>query len=866
MTGLVADKLAYFAKTLRSPPCRGHQWPSIQVLVAILSLFALVQESFCLNMRTSDQQALQQMSQRWQGVLTTSNQPWTFSSDCFTTPFYGLTCIDGGAAGVYITQIVIDSGWGGEDTSVAFSGLGQNMPDLATLVIQGYNLSLDAQVALFAQSLRTLSIYDSPMPVMADTGNLPALNAFILSNAAELQILPALASSSSLSAIQLLELPTLASIQGPWPTVTTGLTLTIQTCPLLNDLPSFAPLSNLNTLNLVELPNLMNLLPDPPAYPCKLTQVTLRQLPALHSLPDFSGCPLANLALIGLTAMPLDALDTNLAAYTLTKVTIDDPDRTDFPTFMCVANASTLALIVHSGSYSSLPDCLCYTHLTTLSPFVVPTLTWVPLCLFTMPKLASFDLGLADGLIVNSTVTNFDWHLPSLIELTLPPHYVTHNVPNSHSTLGAATNPELTLTITGSPVNAAIPDQYFLIFPTLTGLFATSLGFQSPLPSSLLTLSKLQLLVLANNSFTGSFPVELLQLPSLSNINLGYNSFSGDMSNLTTANFSGNLLSIISFTNNTLDLCSIHPNYTFPFPAEESCMIGGYCTGCTPNWSLCTAQCRPLPPPISPPFGGIPLFQSPGAAPTPLLTPVSPPSSPSQQTPPSPLQPPSAIPALQPFVSAPSPVTAPVYSGPCGGPPPAVGDWDCSSNGEWVSNSSVLTTDPITIEAPVTVIEGNLSAPTIILTNFSNTLTVTGCIFNVSTVELTLNHNDIQHLVTSDPSRTKTLLAQNASVGCDPISAIPISLTLPSDACQQVSTSSSSNTNPSTLVAVFGVDSSGCKSPGSKSNTWWIILASVVGGVVLIVIVLVILILKVPALRSRLLPALDRRSMYKSNI
>ena len=148
--------------------------------------------------------------------------------------------------------------------------------------------------------------------------------------------------------------------------------------------------------------------------------------------------------------------------------------------------------------------------------------------------------------------------------------------------------------------------------------------------------------------------------------------------------------------------------------------------------------------------------------------------------------------------------------------------------------------------AAVTVITGNLTSDTILFDGFGSTLSVTGCINNLSAITIQLSLKDLEKIGKSN--YLQTLLSYgNSSNGCSVPRLVDIKIGLKDSSCKKVQVQST-RANASTFAAVFSVDNSRC-------NRWWIILVSIVCGViVLLALIFALLVAFVPTVRSKIRP------------
>ena len=149
-------------------------------------------------------------------------------------------------------------------------------------------------------------------------------------------------------------------------------------------------------------------------------------------------------------------------------------------------------------------------------------------------------------------------------------------------------------------------------------------------------------------------------------------------------------------------------------------------------------------------------------------------------------------------------------------------------DGAWTSYSSI-NQSTITVSSP-TIINGNLTTSTIIISDLGASINVTGCI-NASIVTIVLTDADIALLeskhgktltrqLLTQPSSCPTLVLESVNVNNDGVHS-----------CKKIKTSQVENS--SGLVATFTLDSSRC-------HVWWIVLVSLICAVIVLAAVLVV--------------------------
>lgn len=155
--------------------------------------------------------------------------------------------------------------------------------------------------------------------------------------------------------------------------------------------------------------------------------------------------------------------------------------------------------------------------------------------------------------------------------------------------------------------------------------------------------------------------------------------------------------------------------------------------------------------------------------------------------------------------------------------------------------------------APIqTVVIGNVASTTLVLGRGSSLIIQSGCASNLSDVTIELNASDLDSIDNS----TQTLLSIDIDSTCTNLSAINLNTAVNGKSCKNV-TATRIETS-SQLVALFSIDSSGCKNGGS-SNKWWIIVVAVVVPVVVVVLIVVLLVALVRPVRECILPYSKRR-------
>lgn len=131
------------------------------------------------------------------------------------------------------------------------------------------------------------------------------------------------------------------------------------------------------------------------------------------------------------------------------------------------------------------------------------------------------------------------------------------------------------------------------------------------------------------------------------------------------------------------------------------------------------------------------------------------------------------------------------------------------------------------------VIVGNLTAPSVTISNPSASITVQGCV-ETTTVEITLTPAQIE-VLQKTPSAPRTILTQLGSHCPNSLASVTVSSSTSGKTCKKLkATKDDVNSNASNLAIALRVDVGGCR-------VWWIVLASVLGGVVIIATIIPIL-------------------------
>ena len=170
-----------------------------------------------------------------------------------------------------------------------------------------------------------------------------------------------------------------------------------------------------------------------------------------------------------------------------------------------------------------------------------------------------------------------------------------------------------------------------------------------------------------------------------------------------------------------------------------------------------------------------------------------------------------------------------------------------------VTNASVLigpNAGPVLIGGDL--ISNTTSTVGITFDGTSSTLTVRGCIGNLSTVNILLGKDEVERFSKSSRLSNTSLLFGDL---CYNTSQDDTGLTysLKQSSCRKVTGKLMRSTTTNSFGVYFTVDSSKC-------NVWWIIVVSVVGGLVVIaVIVVIILAVTVPVFRNKIRPFSHRK-------
>ena len=169
-------------------------------------------------------------------------------------------------------------------------------------------------------------------------------------------------------------------------------------------------------------------------------------------------------------------------------------------------------------------------------------------------------------------------------------------------------------------------------------------------------------------------------------------------------------------------------------------------------------------------------------------------------------------------------------------------------NGIWTADASVDT--PVLVIPPgasETIVNANISSPTIVFSGIGNTLIINqGCTTNLTSITIELTQEELKKLGKSNSNLTLIVYA-GTDRNCSNSGNVTVKTTLKNDGCRKVK-ATKINQNSSTLNAVFTLDNSRC-------NLWWIILVSVIAGILVLGIIAVLLLMAFsPAFRTKIRP------------
>lgn len=735
-----------------------------------------------LAMNTSDVQGLQAIARHWAALTTLSSLPWTnLASACTgatTSNVYGVTCGNNGGLAV-VTAIKIDEQYA-ENKTDTLPALSSFFSKLATMTIYNQAIQPATQDSLTLPTLNVFVWINVTGISLVNASALTGLHTATFDFCPDLITIAAFSNATSNLAVSISGNPSLTTVQGPFPSHLNA--LTVVSCPQLMTLPSMTTLSILTSITFIDLP--WTSLPILPTA-AVLTAIKLQDMIFLTSLPATVSTYSLNQFLLsncsGITSSLPIIKNTSMTAMHLNYMGLND---TNFPgAWFC--NFVRLSWLELAGNnFTTIPSCI--SNMTLLYHLSLDSagagITTLPAWVFNSPSMQQLYLTDLPGLIYDAAFINISWNLPLLTDIEVPGDFIRYNMPASGVVCRA--NWICMLTIV-SPVNGPISDDYFNRWANGTEIYASGMNITGTIPTSLQNVSALEALDFSNNTLTGTVPLAPIQLTQMYYVDLSGNYLNGTLPNMSSIypNAIANSYSpYLNLSDNAFDLCSSTAFAVPNFTTLDWCSVGGDCTACSATlvFAGCTIEsCTP------------------NVVPSP---PVSPPTAP----------------------------VAPLCDG---YPAPSVGTWICTPTG-WASNSSIVTTEPITVPPSVVVVSGNLTSPQIIISGLNSSVVAEGC-NTIQSLQVNLTLHDINQLAGAASNRT--LLAQNSSLNCAPISQIPLTVVAPSG-CQQVSSTVTSS-DPSTLTALFTVDESKCG--GSGFSLWWIILASVLGGVLLIVVLLV---------------------------
>lgn len=171
-----------------------------------------------------------------------------------------------------------------------------------------------------------------------------------------------------------------------------------------------------------------------------------------------------------------------------------------------------------------------------------------------------------------------------------------------------------------------------------------------------------------------------------------------------------------------------------------------------------------------------------------------------------------------------------------GCPLPSPGPTFVCINNMWVAYGSV-TEETISFPgSSTTIVNGNLTVSSIVVTSSSSSVNVTGCITPTDgtlTVTLILTQADLEAIIKQGGSLTSFLIQQASA--CHTTFDLVVD-TSAIHSCKTIKTNRLSTA--STMAATFTVSTSKC-------NVWWIVLVSVLCGVVLLALIVLIVLVSV---------------------
>lgn len=171
--------------------------------------------------------------------------------------------------------------------------------------------------------------------------------------------------------------------------------------------------------------------------------------------------------------------------------------------------------------------------------------------------------------------------------------------------------------------------------------------------------------------------------------------------------------------------------------------------------------------------------------------------------------------------------------------------------GIWVVFETISTPNlTIPSGAGTVVVIGNLSTSTVVINGLDASVNVTGCIANLTTIQVELDRSQYDQLTKS--KLLQRFITQSSDSNCrTDFSKVAVRLINGESGCKKAKVSAVHD--GSTLSGLFSIDSSSC-------NTWWIILASVLGGVIVLAnLTIILMAIFWPAFRAKLRPFSSRR-------
>ena len=177
-------------------------------------------------------------------------------------------------------------------------------------------------------------------------------------------------------------------------------------------------------------------------------------------------------------------------------------------------------------------------------------------------------------------------------------------------------------------------------------------------------------------------------------------------------------------------------------------------------------------------------------------------------------------------------------------------DFFCTA-GQWVAYNDIAKSSALSLPpSSNTVISGSLTTTAIVFGNTNTTLSVGGCIYNLTQVSVNFDQTAFKQLQTT---KGKTLSVPLIHQGCSSndgtdLSTIAVSLNNNADTgCRKVSVRNS-KTSSNTLIAAFTLDSSSC------GRAWWIAVVTVGAIVIVAVVVIIIAVMSVPSFKAAVMP------------